>query len=268
MTSCRDAIKSFEASEVRNPDKCKAEEAKQVKLYFMIPPISKMDPAALCTLKACEHLALSSNNIDKIGNLGGMESLRILSIGRNNIKKLENMDAIADKLEELWMSYNPCGGLGGIEKLQNLKVLYMGNCKVSDKKEFMRLTELPKLEEVVLYGNPIHKDMVGKDGELGWASFVMEMLPNLRKLDGISCVEWRSKLNEGNEEQLREIFDKMDADGSGDVTLGEMKAALADAEICAYCKLTPPKVEAIFSEIDADSSGSLTWDEFKKYFAR
>ena len=71
----------------------------QVKLYFMIPPIQKMDPAALSTLKACEHLALSSNTIDKIANLGGLENLRILSVGRNNIKKLENMDALADRLE-------------------------------------------------------------------------------------------------------------------------------------------------------------------------
>lgn len=253
---------------MRNPQKVKAEEAQQVKLYFMIPPISKMDPAALCTLKACEHLALSSNNIDKIANLGGMESLRILSIGRNNIKKLENLDAISDRLEELWMSYNPCASLGGIEKMQNLRVLYIGNCKVSDRKEFMRLTDLPKLEEIVFFGNPIHKEVVAKDGELGWAAWVMEILPDLRKLDGISCVEWRSKLNEGNEEQLKEIFDKMDVDGSGDVSLEEMKAALADDEICAYCKLTPGKVEAIFNDIDADNSGSLTWDEFKKHFAR
>ena len=65
----------------------------------MIPPISKMDPAALSSLKSCEHLALSSNSIDKIANLGGLENLRILSVGRNNIKKLENMDAIAERLE-------------------------------------------------------------------------------------------------------------------------------------------------------------------------
>jgi hypothetical protein len=137
-----------------------------VKLYFMIPPIAKMDPAALSTLKSCEHLALSSNSIDKIANLGGIDNLRILSVGRNNIRKLENMDAIADRLEvpsrpcvaphvrsaprvveshnialccdsagggtvqELWMSYNPISSLGGIEKLRKLRVLYMGNCKV------------------------------------------------------------------------------------------------------------------------------------------
>jgi dynein light chain 1, axonemal len=35
-----------------------------------------------------------------------MDNLRILSLGRNLIKKIENLDAVADTLEELWMSYN------------------------------------------------------------------------------------------------------------------------------------------------------------------
>ncbi len=52
------------------------------------------------------HLALSTNNIEKISSLSGMDSLRILSLGRNLIKKIENLDAVADTLEELWISYN------------------------------------------------------------------------------------------------------------------------------------------------------------------
>lgn len=258
----------FADSEVRNKEKVPPDQCKQVKLYFMIPPIQKMDPAALSTLKACEHLALSSNTIDKIANLGGLENLRILSVGRNNIKKLENMDAISDRLEELWMSYNPCASLAGVEKLRKLRVLYMGNCKLNDKKELLRLQELPGLEEVVFFGNPIHKSIAEKDGELAWASYMMEILPELRKLDGISCVEWRQKLNEGNEAQLKEIFEKMDVDSSGDVTITEMKGALGDEEICSFCKLTPAKVDEIFAEVEAEGISSLEWDLFKKYFSR
>lgn len=52
------------------------------------------------------HLALSTNNIEKISSLSGMDGLRILSLGRNLIKKIENLDAVADTLEELWISYN------------------------------------------------------------------------------------------------------------------------------------------------------------------
>ncbi len=105
------------------------------------------------------HLALSTNNIEKISSLSGMESLRILSLSRNLIKvqhavspaciccrpwhnrlaapgtaylawdyrfnahvcfsiarlldlqKIENLDAVADTLEELWISYNVIPGL-------------------------------------------------------------------------------------------------------------------------------------------------------------
>ena len=69
MTTCKDAITLFVESEARNPDKLPAEEARhvratptlqcqiltlpsQVKLYFMKPPIKKLDPAALAVLKA------------------------------------------------------------------------------------------------------------------------------------------------------------------------------------------------------------------------
>ena len=40
-----------------------------------------------------------------------MENLRILSLGRNLIKKIENLDAVAETLEELWLSYNVITGL-------------------------------------------------------------------------------------------------------------------------------------------------------------
>ena len=52
------------------------------------------------------HLALSTNAIEKISSLSGMDNLRILSLGRNLIKKIENLDAVAETLEELWISYN------------------------------------------------------------------------------------------------------------------------------------------------------------------
>merc|ERR1711998_813576 len=184
MTSCRDAIKAFESNMDRNKEGVKSDEVKYVKLYGMYPPITKIDPAALSTLKACEQLGLSSNNIDKIGNLAGMENLKILSLGRNMIKKLDNLDGLGNKLEQLWISYNKISSLSGIEKLKKLKVLYMGNNTISDVKELQKLTELPELEELVLYGNPIHSSVIQTDGELAWAEKVLELIPTLKKLDG------------------------------------------------------------------------------------
>jgi dynein light chain 1 len=55
---------------------------------------------------ACKHLSLSTNNIEKISSLSGMDNLSVLSLGRNLIKKIENLDGVADTLEELWISYN------------------------------------------------------------------------------------------------------------------------------------------------------------------
>merc|ERR1711871_1313032 len=268
MTSCRDAIKFFEASTERNKKGEKADEAKYVKLYGMYPPISKIDPAALSTLKACEQLGLSSNSIDKIGNLAGMENLKILSLGRNLIKKLDNMDGLGNKLEQLWMSYNALSSLAGVEKLKCLKVLYVGNNKIGDMKEIQRLTEVPDLEELVVYGNPLHWNMVAKDGELAYAAAIMEILPNLKKLDGVSCIEWNDRMNTGNEKQLREVFLKIDADGGGTLDQDELRAAVKDPEIAAYMKMEPVEIEVILFKILKTGAEEVSFEDFCYWFSK
>jgi hypothetical protein len=42
-----------------------------------------------------------------------MQSLQILSLGRNLIKKIEGLEPVADTLEELWLSYNQIDKLVG-----------------------------------------------------------------------------------------------------------------------------------------------------------
>jgi dynein light chain 1 len=49
----------------------------QVLLFAKVPPIEKMD-GSLSTLKACAHLSLSTNNIEKISALSGLDNLKIL----------------------------------------------------------------------------------------------------------------------------------------------------------------------------------------------
>lgn len=46
----------------------------------------------------------------------------------------------------------------GIEKLQNLKVLYCSNNKVASWAEIDRLASLPTLEDLLLVGNPLYND--------------------------------------------------------------------------------------------------------------
>jgi len=237
-----------------------------VKLYFMKPPVAKLDPAALSVLKECVHLAVSSNSIDKMVNLGALENLEILSLGRNNIRKIEYLEAVGDHLEQLWVSYNQITSLSGLDPCKKLKNLYIGNNKISNIAEVNKLQSLPCLEELVLYGNPIHSKIC-EDGELMWPLTILKLLPNLKKLDGTSAVEWKVKIAEGNEKQLLWLFQKIDADGSGDISIAEMSSALKDDEVRREMGISKEAVERKFAEIDDDESGSISWEEFKAHFS-
>merc|ERR1712166_234540 len=234
-TTCRDAIKAFATNQYRNKVGEKPEEAAHVKLYGQLPPITKMDPAALSTLKECKHLALSSNNIDKIGNLAGMEKLVILSLGRNNIKKLENLDGLGARLEQLWISYNSISSLAGIEKLRALRVLFISNNKISDFKEVNRLAELSNLEE----------------------------------LDGVSAVDWCNKMDSGNEKELREVFQLIDADGGGTLDQDELKFAVKDPKVAEMMGLDPVEIEFIlFKILNANGPDEeVTFEDFCYWFS-
>ncbi|KAK3233616.1 hypothetical protein CYMTET_56100 [Cymbomonas tetramitiformis] len=182
-TTVKEAIKAFETNKM-----VKATEAEKVELWGQVPPIEKMD-ATLSTLKACKHLSLSTNNIEKISSLSGMDNLTILSLGRNLIKKIENLDGVADTLEELWISYNQIDKLTNIEKLTKLRVLYMSNNKIEKWSEIEKLAALECLEEVLFVGCPIFEGF--RDGTAPtttghpWRIEVLKRLPNLKKLDGV-----------------------------------------------------------------------------------
>mmetsp|Transcript_6289 Transcript_6289/g.11996 ORF Transcript_6289/g.11996 Transcript_6289/m.11996 type:complete len:198 (-) Transcript_6289:456-1049(-) len=180
-TTVKEAIKAFETAKM-----VKATEAEKVELYGQVPPIEKMD-ATLSTLKACKHLSLSTNNIEKISSLSGMDNLTILSLGRNLIKKIENLDGVADTLEELWVSYNLIDKLTNIEKLTKLRILYLHNNKISSWGELEKLQALENLEEILLVGNPLFEN-TGTDQtkiKSEWRIEVLKRLPNLKKIDGV-----------------------------------------------------------------------------------
>eukprot|EP00002_Diphylleia_rotans_P023634 TRINITY_DN464_c0_g1_i10.p1 TRINITY_DN464_c0_g1~~TRINITY_DN464_c0_g1_i10.p1 ORF type:complete len:185 (+),score=40.40 TRINITY_DN464_c0_g1_i10:984-1538(+) len=111
-----------------------------------------------------------------------LDSLEILSLGRNLIKQLAGIEPVADTLKQLWISYNFIEKLNGIEKCKNLRVLYISNNKVEKWSEFEKLQELPLLEDLLFIGNPLH-EQYSKD-ERVWRLEVLKRLPNLKKLDG------------------------------------------------------------------------------------
>ncbi len=178
-TTIKEALARFE-------EKCgtKAAEATEVKLLMQLPPIEKMD-ASLSTLSCCVKLSLSTNCIEKIANLNGLKHLKILSLGRNNIKSLTGLEAVSDTLEELWISYNLIEKLKGINVLKKLKVLLMSNNLVKDWGEFGKLADLHFLIELNFVNNPLqlkHEE----DGD--WREEVAKKLKTIKKLDGVPVI--------------------------------------------------------------------------------
>ncbi|XP_038193261.1 dynein light chain 1, axonemal isoform X1 [Arvicola amphibius] len=174
-TTIKEALSRWEEKTGQRPS-----EAREIKLYAQIPPIEKMD-ASLSTLACCEKLSLSTNCIEKIANLNGLKNLRILSLGRNNIKNLNGLEAVGDTLEELWISYNFIEKLKGIHVMKKLKILYMSNNLVKDWAEFVKLAELPCLEDLVFVGNPLEEK---HSAEGNWIEEATKRVPKLKKLDG------------------------------------------------------------------------------------
>eukprot|EP00998_Keelungia_sp_KM082_P007902 NODE_4088_length_817_cov_140.923188_g4065_i0.p1 GENE.NODE_4088_length_817_cov_140.923188_g4065_i0~~NODE_4088_length_817_cov_140.923188_g4065_i0.p1 ORF type:complete len:215 (+),score=60.13 NODE_4088_length_817_cov_140.923188_g4065_i0:66-710(+) len=192
-TSCKEAIKVWSAQEFERRRKeaekkgdtydepVSAPEEEVVRLLGMIPPIVKMDKDLL-SLKNVRQLSLSSNAIDKIGpGLKELEHLEILSLGRNNIKKLENLDL--PNLKELWISYNRIEKLSGLDKMKRLQVLYMSNNLVSNWTEIERhVTQLPELVDFNFVNNPLSKEYHDKPAE--FRIQMLMRLSQLNKLDG------------------------------------------------------------------------------------
>lgn len=122
----------------------------------------------------------------KAVNLNGLKNLRILSLGRNNIKNLNGLEAVGDTLEELWISYNFIEKLKGIHVMKKLKILYMSNNLVKDWAEFVKLAELPCLEDLVFVGNPLEEK---HSAEGNWVEEATKRVPKLKKLDGTPVIK-------------------------------------------------------------------------------
>ncbi|KAL0602053.1 Dynein light chain 1, axonemal, partial [Plecturocebus cupreus] len=90
------------------------------------------------------------------------------------------LEAVGDTLEELWISYNFIEKLKGIHVMKKLKILYMSNNLVKDWAEFVKLAELPCLEDLVFVGNPLEEK---HSAENNWIEEATKRVPKLKKLD-------------------------------------------------------------------------------------
>jgi len=131
-------------------------------------------------MHCCRRLALSTNNIDRISSLSGMSKLKILSLGRNLIKKIEKLEDVSSSLEELWISYNQINSLDGISCCTNLTTLYISNNLIKAWNELDKLAGLVNLRDVLFVGNPIYDDMPKEQARIE----VLKRLPQVAKIDG------------------------------------------------------------------------------------
>jgi dynein light chain 1 len=174
-TTCAKAIAVWGE---KNPE-VSAEEASKVALLCMTPPIEKMD-SSLNSLVAVKHLSLSTNAIDKMISLPSLRNLEILSIGRNQIKKIAGLEEVGATLKELWLSYNLINTLDGLHSCLKLEILFMANNKIGNWDELDKLTSLPELKNFLFNGNPIYEGMSKKQKK----EAVVGRLPTLATLDG------------------------------------------------------------------------------------
>ena len=71
----------------------KPEEATEVKLIALRPPIDRMDEN-LNQFENCVKLSLSSNQIERFVALPKLRQLKILSLGRNDIKRIISLEEV------------------------------------------------------------------------------------------------------------------------------------------------------------------------------
>ena len=175
MTTCSAALKAWAEENKEAP-----EDAKVVKLYAQMPPITKLDNK-LNDLKNAVHLSLSTNTIDRINVALALPKLRILSLGRNNIKKIDKLEGCAGTLEELWVSYNAISSLDGVDGLSKLTTLYISNNKLHDWEELNKIAGLVELKDVLFVGNPFYDGLTAEQQRVE----VLKRLPQLAKIDGV-----------------------------------------------------------------------------------
>lgn len=159
MTSCQKALQLW--SEKNGG--ANAEEATEVALLCLTPPITKMD-SSLNALVNCKKLSLSTNSIDKMIALPGLRQLEILSLGRNQIKKIQGLEEVGLTLKELWISYNHITSLDGLHPCVKLTTLFISNNKIKAWDELHKLTQLTELHNILLWGNPMYESMTKKAG--------------------------------------------------------------------------------------------------------
>jgi len=252
MTSCQKALQLWSE---RNDGKA-VEECEDIRLLCLTPPINKMDQS-LNTLAACKRLSLSTNSIDKMISLPGLKNLEILSLGRNQIKKIQGLEEVGATLKELWISYNHIATLDGLHPCVKLQILYMSNNKVKSFDEVNKLAINPELINVLFIGNPMYEGLTRKQA----APEILKRLPGLKTLDGEMAA-----MADDEDEVLADVKDKLvskfqSVENALDSLGLDITAPLNQATFVATVAaldISKDDAEHVFEVIDEGGSGSIS----------
>lgn len=66
-------------------------------------------------------------------------NLEILSLSRNNIKKIQGLEEVGQTLRQLWLSYNLIEKLDGLQPCVKLQVLYISANRIEKWDEVDKL---------------------------------------------------------------------------------------------------------------------------------
>ena len=169
-------------------------------------------------LTSLQVLQLASNNIAKLGQLQlhRMPSLKAIFLQNNDISSLEGFEEFPSLIElvldrnklkyiaekdlgslknilELHLEENRLRFLPDLTNLVSLHKLFLGNNRISDLKEVVKLTDLTFLIEVSFINNPISR-------KANYTMSIIQAVPNIKVIDrcDIPCEERVRALDELN----------------------------------------------------------------------
>lgn len=101
----------------------------------------------------------------------------VADLSFNRIKKIEGLETL-EHLQDLSLFNNEIKTIAALEGLKSLQCLSLGNNQIEQVEQVLYLKRLPKLEVLVLDGNPMSRARASQ-----YRAFCLAFLPGLRYFD-------------------------------------------------------------------------------------